>query len=107
MFEEHFTAQFPVDTRKEEIDKIVSYVRNGNSCQLIGIPGVNRSTVLGLLVYNKSIREQHLGTFQDASHFVLVDFSEVRNRSLFDVMKYLFLNLTQSLRERGMKEGNL
>src|SRR5579859_6647499 len=106
MFEEHFAAQFPANTRKEEIDKIVAYVRGGNSCQLVGIPGVNRSTLLGLLVYNKSIREEHLGSFIDTSHFVLVDFSEVRNRSLFDVMKYLFLNLTESLRERGMKEEN-
>src|SRR5258708_27880210 len=106
MFEEHFTAQFPVDTRKEEIDKIIYYVRNGNSGQLIGLPGVNRSTLLGLLVYNKKIRQQHLGNLQNTSHFVLVDFSEVRNRPLFAVMKYLFLNLTESLRERGMKEEN-
>src|SRR6266568_626549 len=106
MFEEHFAAQFPVTTRKEEIDNLVSFVRNGTSCQLVGIPGANRSTVLGLLVYNKSIREHHLGIFQDTSHFVLVDFSEVRNRPLFDVMKYLFLNLTESLRERGLKEEN-
>ena len=54
MFEEHFAAQFPEDTRKEEIEKIISYVQNGNSCQLVGIPGVNRSTVLGLLIYNKA-----------------------------------------------------
>src|SRR6185437_10306026 len=106
MFEEHFAAQFPVGTRKEEINKIFSFIREGNSCQLIGIPGVNRSTVLDLLVYNKKIRDQHLGDFQETSHFVLVDFSEVRNRSLVDVMKYLFLNLTESLRERGMKEEN-
>src|ERR1700722_8835038 len=91
MFEEHFAAQFPADTRKEEIDKIISYVRNGNSCQLIGIPGVNRSTVLELLVYNKDIRQKHLGESQEVNHFVLVDLSEIRNRPLSDVMKYLFL----------------
>ena len=106
MFEDHFLAQFPNDTRKEEISSIISYVHHGNSCQLVGIPGVNRSTVLGLLVYNKALREKQLSSFQDSSHFVLVDFSEIRNRSLFDVMKYLFLNLTESLRERGMKEEN-
>lgn len=106
MFEEHFVAQFPEDTRSEEIEKIVSHVSNGNSCQLIGIPGVNRSTVLELLVYNKKIRQKRLGDFQNVSHFVLVDFSEIRSRPLFDVMKYLFLNLTESLRERGMKEEN-
>lgn len=106
MLEEHFAAQFPEDTRKEEIEKLISYVQNGNSCQLIGIPGVNRSTFLELLVYNKSIRKKQLEGFIEMSHFVLVDFSEIRNRSLTDVMKYLFLNLTESLRERGMKEEN-
>ena len=106
MLEEYFAAQFPKDARKEEISGIVSYIQHGNSCQLVGIPGINRSTVLELLVYNKKLRQKHLGAFQDASHFVLVDFSEIRNRSLSDVMKYLFLNLTESLRERGMKEEN-
>ncbi len=106
MFEEHFAAQFPEDTRKEEIGKIVSYARDGSSCQLVGIPGVSRATVLGLLIYNKEIRQKHLGALQETIHFVLVDFSEIRNRPLFDVMKYLFLNLTESLRERGLKEEN-
>lgn len=107
MFEEHFLAQFPDTAHKEEIAKVVSYVKNGNSCQLVGLPGVNRSTVLEMLVYNKDLRQKQLGDFQNISHLVLVDFSEIRNRSLFDVMKYLFLNLTESLRERGMKEENL
>lgn len=106
MFEEHFAAQFPEDTRKEELAKIVAYARNGTSSQLVGIPGVSRSTVLGLLIYNKQIRQKQMGTLQNTSHFVLVDFSEIRNKPLFDVMKYLFLNLTESLRERGMKEEN-
>jgi hypothetical protein len=99
MFEEHFVSQFPKDTRKEEIEKIISYVRDGSSCQLIGLPGVNRSTVLELLVYSKSIRQEYFGTFQETSHFVLTDFSEIRNRSLSDVMKYLFLNLSYAREE--------
>jgi len=106
MFEDHFLAQFPQDARKEEITAIISAIHNGNSCQLMGLPGGNRSTVLGLLVYNKKIRQKYLGAQQDNSHFVLVDFSEIRKRPLLDVMKYLFLNLTESLRERGMKEEN-
>jgi len=107
MLEDHFLSRFPTDARKEEINKLITFIMSGNSCQLIGIPGVNRSTVLGLLVYNRGIREEHLGSHQTDQHFVLVDFSEIRTRPLADVMKYLFLNLTESLRERGMKEENL
>ncbi|MGI8420546.1 MAG: winged helix-turn-helix domain-containing protein [Candidatus Levyibacteriota bacterium] len=106
MYDDHFVAQFPQDTREAELRQVIRYIRDGSSCQLIGIPGVSRATVLGLLVYNKHVRQKHLGAFQHESHFISVDFSEIRNRPLFDVMKYLFLNLTESLRERGMAEEN-
>jgi DNA-binding winged helix-turn-helix (wHTH) protein len=106
MSDEHFEAQFPDNTREEEIASLVSYIKEGSSCQLIGLPGVSRSTVLGFLSYNRTIREKHLGEKQSQIHFVEVDFSEIRNRPLFDVMKFLFLNLTESLRERGLKEEN-
>lgn len=107
MHDQHFEAQFPADSRKEELAQIIDYIRAGKSCQLIGIPGVGRTTALGLLVYNKKIRQQHLGKDEETTHFVHVDFSEIRNRSLFDAMKYLFLNLTESLRERGLREDNI
>ncbi len=106
MTDEHFEAQFPDTSRKREIGEIITYVKDGSSCQLIGLPGVSRSTVLGFLSYNGKIRQKHLGEAQKNIHFVDVDFSEIRNRSLFDVMKFLFLNLTESLRERGLKEEN-
>lgn len=106
MFDDHFIAQFPENTQEATIASLVSYVREGGSAQLVGIPGVGRATVLGLLVYNRQVRQKQLGNLQKDIHFVFVDFSEIRNRSLFDVMKYLFLNLTESLRERGMTEEN-
>lgn len=106
MLDEHFEAQFPADAREKEISAIVQYIKQGSSCQVVGIPGVSRSSILGFLAYNKTIRQKHLGDSQQQIHFVEVDFSEIRNRSLFDVMKFLFLNLTESLRERGMKDEN-
>lgn len=107
MTDEHFEAQFPVHAREEEIAKIFSYIKDGKSCQIIGIPGVSRSTTLGLIAYNKKVRKKHLETQEKSLHFVKADFSEIRHRPLFDAMKYLFLNLTESLRERGMKEENI
>lgn len=106
MLDQHFEAQFPDTTRDKEISALATYIKEGSSCQLIGLPGVSRSTVLGFLSYNRKIRERHLGDMQSQIHFVDVDFSEIRNRPLFDVMKFLFLNLTESLRERGLKEEN-
>lgn len=106
MVDEHFEAQFPADARKKELSEVVHHIKQGSSCQVVGIPGVSRSSVLGFLAYNQKIRKQHLGDLQNEMHFVEVDFSEIRNRPLFDVMKFLFLNLTESLRERGMKEEN-
>lgn len=107
MLDQHFEAQFPDTVRERELQRITNYIKDGASCQIIGIPGVSRSTLLGMLANNRKIREKHLGDAQKKTHFVLVDFSEIRNRSLFDAMKYLFLNLTESLRERGMREENI
>ncbi len=106
MLEEHFEAQFPDLTRDMEIERIIHYIKEGNSCQLVGIPGVSRSTILGLLANNSKIRKKHLKGSQESMHFVIVDFSEIKTRPLFDVMKFLFLNLTESLRERGLTEEN-
>lgn len=106
MTDQHFEAHFPDTARENELSKVTEYIKDGSSCQIVGIPGVSRSTLLGLLAYNKAIRKKHLGEAQKNMHFVLIDFSEIRNRSLFEAMKYMFLNLTESLRERGMPEEN-
>lgn len=97
----HFEALYPETSRFSEIEKIISFVKEGNSCQLIGLPGVGRGTLLGFLAYNRNIRLKHLGENQKWFHFVLTNFSEVRNRDLFTVTKFLFLSLVDSLRERG------
>lgn len=100
----HFESLYPVDTRDEEIEKIVGFIKEGNSCQIIGLPGVGRSNLFGMLAYNRAIREKHFPTKNEWVHFVMVDFSEVRGRSLVDTIKLFFLSLTDSLRERGMME---
>ncbi len=104
MNEEHFESLYPEDARFYEINKLLGYVKEGNSCQLLGLPGVGRSDLLDLIAYNKRIRDKHLGDTQQNMLFVVVDFSEIRKRPLFDVMKFLFLSLTDSLREQGLAE---
>jgi DNA-binding response OmpR family regulator len=104
MDQQSFEAQYPVESRFEEIEKILSYVKEGSSCQLIGIPGSGRSSLLEILAYNKKLQQKHLGETDAKLHFVMVNFSEIRNRSLFDAMKFIFLNLTESLREEKMFE---
>lgn len=104
MEHEHFDSLYPVTARFSEIEKILSFVKEGGSCQLIGLPGVGRSTVLGLLSYNKKLRVRHLGKEQETIHFVMVNMSEIRKRPLFDAMKFIFLCLEESLRDRRMLE---
>src|SRR5437667_11009265 len=104
MKEEHFESLYPEDARFYEISKLLGYVKEGYSCQLLGLPGVGRSDLLDLIAYNKRIRDKHLGKVQQNMLFVVVDFSEIRKRHLFDVMKFLFLSLTDSLREQGLTE---
>lgn len=103
---EHFEALYPDTTRVEEISKLVSLIKEGRSGQLIGVPGSGRSTLLNLLVYNRQLRIRHFKEEQKTVHFILINFSEIRKRPLIDVMKFMFLNLTESLRERKMLVEN-
>lgn len=104
MAEKYFESLYPAESHKEEIAKIVTFIKEGNSSQLIGLPGVGRANILSLLAHNKEVRTLHFGENQKWQHFVLVNFSEVKDRSLFDVTKFLFLSLMESLRERGMTQ---
>src|SRR4030042_5027381 len=98
----HFESLYPDNSRFEEIEKILKFIKEGNSCQLIGLPGVGRSNLLGLLTYNTKIRIKQLGENQKWFHFVLLSFSEVRKKPLFDATKFIFLSLLNSLKERKM-----
>lgn len=106
MEQEQFEALYPETTRFDEIEKVLGFIKEGKSCQLVGIPGTGRSTLMSLLANNRQVRMKHFGEGHKAVHFVMANFSEIRKRPLFDVMKYLFLNLTESLRERKMLEEN-
>ena len=104
MEQDHFEALYPDTARSTEINELLSFIHKGSSCQLLGIPGVSRSTLLGLLAHNKPLRKRHLGVKQKELHFVMANFSEIRKRPLLDAMKFLFLSLADSLRERGMTD---
>lgn len=100
----HFESLYPSDSREAEIGQIIGFIKEGNSCQMIGLPGVGRSNLFKLLVYNRSVRLKHFGQNQKWFHFVLIDFSEIRKKPIGDAVKFLFLSLTDSLRERKIKE---
>lgn len=101
---EHFESLYPEGTRLSEIEKILSFVKEGNSCQIVSLPGVGRSNLLGLLAYNKKVRIKHLGENQKSFHFVYLNFSEIRKKPLIEATKFIFLNLVDSLRERKMQK---
>ena len=99
----HFEALYPVDTRYQELEKVTQYLKEGNSCQIVGMPGVGSSTILGFLAYNRTIREKHFGEQAKTFHFILVNFAEVHNKPLIEVTKLLFLELATSLQERNIE----
>ncbi len=101
----HFESLYPENTRFEELEKILSFVKKGASCQLIGLPGTGKSNLLGLLSYNRIVRLKHLGENQKWFHFVYMDFSEVKKRNAADVIKFMIVSLSYSLSERNLKES--
>ena len=100
----HFDSQYPGDTRFEEIEKILTFVKEGSSCQVVSLPGVGRSNILGILAYNRRVRKKHLGEKYKHFHFVYLNFSEIRKKPLIEAMKFIFICLVDSLRERKMFE---
>jgi DNA-binding winged helix-turn-helix (wHTH) protein len=100
----HFESLYPSDSRFEEIEKMLGFIKQGHSCQVVGLPGSGQSTLLKLLSYNRNVRVKHLGKKQEQYHFVLTNFSELRKRPLLDVTKFMFLSLVDSLRERGLHD---
>lgn len=100
----HFESLYPKNTREKEIEKVLSFIKQGNSPQVVSLSGVGRSNFLGLFSYNKNIRAKHLGENKDSLHFVLINFSEVRRKPLKDVFKFIFLEILDSLRERGFSK---
>lgn len=100
---EHFESLYPSNTRFEEVQKILDYVKSGNSCEALGLPGTGKNNLLGMLSYNRNVRLHHLGENQKWMHFVSMDFSEVKNRPLADVVKFMLISLTYSLSERKLE----
>ncbi len=99
----HFDSLYPKSSRFNEIEKIITFLKEGNSCQLIGLPGSGKSNLLRMLAYNHDVRLNHFGENQKFVHFVYTNFSEVFDKSLFDVNKYIFISIADSLRDRGME----
>lgn len=98
----HFESLYPADSREREIKQIVDFVKKGDSCQLVSLPGVGRSNLLGMLSFNRNVRIKYFGEHQKWFHFVLANFSEVKGKPLADCIKFLFLSLADSLRDRKL-----
>lgn len=96
-----FESLYPAETRFEEIEKIKGFIKDGSSCQAVGIPGTGRSNLARLLAYNRNVRLKH---FESQNiHFVYINMSEVKDRDLFDATKFIFLSIADSLRDRKLE----
>ncbi len=102
--ESHFESLYPDDARFNEIEKILSFIKEGNSVQLISVPGAGRSNLFGLLAYNRKVRVKHLGQNQKNYHFVNINLSEVKNKANSEIFKFIFLELLDSLKERKIEQ---
>ncbi len=101
---QHFEALYPKDSYGKEIKKLHTYIKEGNSIQVIGLPGVGKSNLLKTLTYNKVVRSTQFNKGQEWIHFVYLNFAEIRERPLLDVTKFIFISLLDSVAERQMTE---
>ena len=101
----HLEALYPDTSREKEISQLLSFIKDGKSAQLVGMPGVGRGNLCKFLTYSHDIRTRHLGEAQTQYHFVFINFAEVKNRPLGDVLKFIFLELVSSLHERKLEDA--
>lgn len=99
---ERFEALYPPNCWENEIKKLIGFVSSGNSAEIIGIPGVGRSNLLGVLSYNRACRQHNLGDKYNDFHFVIMNFTEMRKKNEMEVLKFFFLSIVDSLKERKM-----
>lgn len=100
--ESRLEAKYPADSRYEETEKILSYIKTGNSCQVISLPGVGRSNILRLIAYNSACRKLHLKEKAEDFHFVLTGFAEVKGKPTSEAYKHIFLEILESLSARKL-----
>ena len=100
----HFESLYPEETREKEVSELISYIKKGASAQVLALPGVGKSNFLRLLSYSNSVRLKHLGPDYKWFHFVYMDLSEVQERSLLDILKFIMISLSYSLSERKMEK---
>lgn len=98
----YFDSLYPPSTRQRELKLLIPFIEKGLSSQLIGIPGSGKSNVLRLLAYNKEARAHNFGEYEKVLHFVYIDCSELKNKPLFDITKFILISLSFSLGERGL-----
>ena len=103
MNNQRFESLYPPESFRPQVEKLVDFIKSGNSSQIIGIPGVGRSNLLGLLAYNRKTRELYFGKDQTKYHFVIMNFSEMRNKDEVEILKFYFISIMDSLRERSME----
>jgi DNA-binding winged helix-turn-helix (wHTH) protein len=100
----HFESIYPPEVRSADIKKALEFIKKGNSVQVLGLPGVGRSNLLRLFAYNNKLRLKHLGENYKWFHFVYMDLSEIKSRSMADIVKFILMSLSYSLSERKMEE---
>jgi hypothetical protein len=101
---DHLESYYPASVREKELKQISSFIQQGSSCQVIGIPGVGRANLLGFLSYNRKIRTKYFGQNESSYHFVLINLAEIRQKLPTETWKFIFLQLVFSLKERGFKK---
>lgn len=100
----HFESLYPPETREREVAELLPCIKKGGSAQAVALPGVGKSNFLRLLAYNNPVRIKHLGDNYKWFHFVYMDLSEVQQRNLVDVLKFIMICLSYSLSERKLDE---
>ncbi len=93
--------KLPLSFRSEETDKVFSWLRAGDSCQIIGIGSVGKSNFLRFL-QQKEVSRAKLGTERNHFLFVYVDANKLLETSDLGLWELMLHQVLVELSDRGI-----
>lgn len=103
---QRFEALYPPESWGKEIKTLIGYIWSGNSAEIIGFAGVGRSNLLGIISFNRACRQYHLGNSHNEIHFISMNFTEMRKKNEAEILKFYFISIIDSLKERQMEDDS-
>ncbi|MEM7114108.1 MAG: helix-turn-helix domain-containing protein [Chloroflexota bacterium] len=97
--------RFPQNYCEETVSELASRIAAGESCTLIGLPGMGQGTLLSYLCSQENVLEAYLGDASHAIFLIEVDLNHLPNGRLVTFYQLILRSLYTARKRFGKKLG--